>query len=170
MKHFLPINLHSLLASLQKQGVLVVFLLLVCSIQANATHIWTGAVNNDWSNAGNWNPASVPSSSDFVKIPNLSIDPEIKPGYAASISGILIELGATLKIQITGQLGIDNSSGNAMVNKGTLDNFGYLLVGNLSQIPGTGILNNGLLSNRQSGQILIDHCVGSGLASIDGDV
>jgi hypothetical protein len=33
-----------------------------------AAKLWTGANNNNWSNAGNWNPAGVPGSGDDVTI------------------------------------------------------------------------------------------------------
>lgn len=32
------------------------------------TKVWTGAVNNDWHNPGNWNPSGVPSSNNTVSL------------------------------------------------------------------------------------------------------
>lgn len=36
---------------------------------ASATSIWTGAISNDWANAGNWNGSSIPGSITNVTIP-----------------------------------------------------------------------------------------------------
>lgn len=35
----------------------------------NADNAWTGALGSDWNTAGNWDPASVPTSSDNVIVP-----------------------------------------------------------------------------------------------------
>ena len=36
--------------------------------QAATTRGWTGAVNSNWTTAGNWNPAGVPVNGDTVVI------------------------------------------------------------------------------------------------------
>ena len=36
---------------------------------APATSFWTGAISNDWANAGNWNGSSIPGSTTNVTIP-----------------------------------------------------------------------------------------------------
>ena len=50
------------------------FLLFVITLFLNASvfaddKTWTGAVNNDWNNPGNWSGSSVPTSNDDVDIP-----------------------------------------------------------------------------------------------------
>jgi hypothetical protein len=124
MKHFPFFKLHSICKPIQ-QGLLLAFLLLVSSIQANATHTWTGASNNDWANTDNWSPASVPNGSDFVIIPNVANDPQIKDGTYAYVSGMEIKTDASLKIHGDGALFINGSIGDAILNKGTLNNGDY---------------------------------------------
>ena len=154
--------------SLGKKGILLTFLLFILGFQAHATHIWTGAVNNDWNNAGNWNPASVPNSFDFVKIPDVANDPVINTGQAVACSGLEIAEYASLKIQANGQIGIDGSIGNAILNEGTLENAGVLFIGFVTPINGQGIQNTGLFVNKTGAQVLIDQCTGAGINSDQG--
>ncbi len=153
----------SLLTPIMKLSGLLFFFVLVFGLQAHATHTWTGAVNNDWNNAGNWNPASIPSGADFVVIPNVATDPEIKTGAVAGIIGLEIKDEATLKINQNAQLHIDGSTGNAIENNGRIYNFGLIRIGFMASISGHGIENNGTLTNSQLGHILIDGCTGSGI-------
>ncbi len=146
------------------------FLILLLGVQAHATHIWTGASNNDWKNTGNWNPASVPNGSDFVIIPNVANDPEIKDATYAYVSGIEIQKDASLKIHGDGSLFIDGSIDDAILNKGTLNNLGYISIGYLVAINGSGIRNHGLLLNNISGWIRINRCKGEGIFSANGDI
>lgn len=68
---------------------------------------WTGAVDTDWNNAGNWLPNFVPSSSDDVTIPFVTNQPSFLTGslvgnannvILASNSSINVPAGYTLNI------------------------------------------------------------------------
>jgi parallel beta-helix repeat protein len=62
---------------------------------------WTGAVSSNWSTAGNWNPAIIPSSSDEVIIPDvLTSDPVVNesPASPAMCGVLIINTGAVLNI------------------------------------------------------------------------
>jgi hypothetical protein len=156
--------------SLGKQGILLTFLLFILVFQAHATHIWTGAVNNNWNNPGNWNPASIPGGFDFVKIPNVANDPEIKTGNSAYVSGIELETGASLIVNASALLEIEGSIGDAILNRGTFENFGMLVIGFSTPINDRGIHNFGSFINRPNAQLSIDQCMGSGIFSEDGDI
>ena len=34
-----------------------------------ATKTWTGSINTNWADAGNWSPASLPTTTDEITIP-----------------------------------------------------------------------------------------------------
>ena len=62
-----------------------------------ATHQWTGTVSSDWNTAGNWSPASVPTSSDYVTIPSgTPHSPVIGSGVTAYCDGVYLYSGANL--------------------------------------------------------------------------
>jgi hypothetical protein len=50
----------------------IIGLFLLCIIlQANSfagIYTWTGSVNSNWYNSGNWNPSGIPSSSDTINV------------------------------------------------------------------------------------------------------
>lgn len=43
---------------------------LLSTVQAQTTYAWTGAVNNQWSTAGNWTPNGVPTDGDSLVFPS----------------------------------------------------------------------------------------------------
>ena len=69
---------------------------------------WTGALSTDWNTTGNWNPNSLPGTTDYITIPDVSNDPEITDLTIGSTSSLNIEAGGALTV--TGNL----------VNSGTL--------------------------------------------------
>ena len=60
------------------------FALAATATSASAQSLWTGAIDNDWFKAGNWNPAGVPADNAWIDKtgPNTVID-----GGAASVTG-----------------------------------------------------------------------------------
>lgn len=59
---------------------------------------WTGAVNGDWNNPGNWNPNIVPSGSDNVTIPVVTNQPNfLSPGNGL-VRNAVLESGAILTV------------------------------------------------------------------------
>jgi hypothetical protein len=60
---------------------------------------WSGVVDDDWSNPGNWCPAAVPGAQDDVVIPAApSIMPEVKTN-GLSCKSVTLQPGATLTIK-----------------------------------------------------------------------
>lgn len=109
----------------------------------NSIITWTGAVNDSWTNSGNWSGNIVPRKFDDVDIPyGLQRYPVIRNGeqYARSL---VIDRGATLKIQ-DGNLYIRSSifaSGDLIAEGGSIQ-----LVGSTDQAIGLTLSNNSRLS------------------------
>jgi len=61
---------------------------------------WTGEVNNDWNNAENWNPNSVPTADQNVRIPKVLKNPVVNliPGITAECYNLTIERNAVFTI------------------------------------------------------------------------
>jgi len=65
---------------------------------------WTGAINSDWANGGNWNTGVIPNSSSNVSIPDVTNDPVIDSGTLAESNELSIEPGVVLTIHPGGTL------------------------------------------------------------------
>ena len=127
-----------------------------CTVFAQTT--WNGAVNTDWNTAGNWS-AGVPDPTDDVTIPNTANKPVIGALTAAVAKSVKITVAAAqLTINSTASLSINNATGFALENFGTLDNSGTIRIGNVSAVANRGIVhrNGGTLNNKPGGSIQID--------------
>lgn len=79
--------------------------------------VWTGAIDTDWNNAGNWSENAVPGSDDDVSIPSsLSNYPVVGSSSSADCNDLTIESGASLTIQ----------SGGSFIPTGTVTNNGTM--------------------------------------------
>lgn len=87
--------------------------------EAFKANVWTGAINNNWNNAGNWSEAVVPNSATSKVI--ISNPPAAQP---------LIGTGETFQV---GSLSV--TSGAVLNNRGTLQVSGFL------SAPANGINN-----------------------------
>ena len=87
--------------------------------EAFKANVWTGAINNNWNNAGNWSEAAVPNTSTSKVI--ISNPPATQP---------LIGTGEIFQV---GSLAV--TSGAVLNNRGTLQVSGYL------SAPAAGINN-----------------------------
>lgn len=58
--------------------------------------VWTGSVNTEWDNAGNWNIGRVPEAADQVSVYSCSVCPEISNDV--NISSLQLNNGSKLKI------------------------------------------------------------------------
>jgi hypothetical protein len=65
---------------------------------------WTGAVNDQWENSDNWNPAGIPTEIDTINIPANSTFPPIIRLAGMKGNRIIIDQNATLEIQQPGTL------------------------------------------------------------------
>ncbi|MEZ5172226.1 MAG: T9SS type A sorting domain-containing protein [Bacteroidia bacterium] len=97
---------------------------------------WTGAVNGDWNNPGNWNPNLIPGGSDNITIPVVTNQPTfLTPGNGlvrsvVMSSGAIITIPSGYKItvngnwtgtnaQVTGPGNVEFTSAVAQVNGNT---------------------------------------------------
>ncbi len=62
------------------------------------TATWTGAIDTDWNKAGNWNPASVPTTLSNVVIPNAANMPAINTNNTIFCHDLVIQSGSTFTI------------------------------------------------------------------------
>ncbi len=91
---------------------------LVLAYSANATNMWTGAVSNNWSTAGNWCNNVVPSITSDVLI---STDAPNMPSVAIStVKNLTLVAGTTLNVtglmQIAGNIQVIGTAANGIIN------------------------------------------------------
>jgi len=70
---------------------------------------WVGSASAAWSNPCNWSPISVPQALSPVFISNAGISPIVPNGSSYTIKSLEIQTGATLTIQNTGELIIQDN-------------------------------------------------------------
>lgn len=71
---------------------------------------WTGQLNTQWVNTGNWSPSIIPTKSDEVLIPAFCpYYPIIENGIIAKCRLIKLTLGATAIVENGGQLKVGNN-------------------------------------------------------------
>jgi hypothetical protein len=68
-----------------------------------ATNMWTGALDNDWFNAGNWSEGVVPTTED-VEIDVTTKGNPVIFGGSATTGALTIMTGAGLSVDVTGNL------------------------------------------------------------------
>ena len=107
----------------------------LCSLLAAAT--WTGSASTSWSNASNWNPASVPTSSTDVTVPNVTNKPVINA--TATCRDMTIQTNSSITI---------SSSYNLTVN-GTMAVYGALNMSSTGDlyVTGTTFFESGSTAN-----------------------
>ncbi len=131
-----------------------------CATVANGTELmtWTGAKNTTWNDACNWSPAGIPTAGNDVEIPSApSNQPTINTMNEVA-SSVTLESGATLTISSIGRLTLNgaNSLNSTLLNEGTVENNGKLVLGNLSPLSSEGITNTGTFNNNSGAEIEID--------------
>ncbi|WP_297333239.1 T9SS sorting signal type C domain-containing protein [Flavobacterium sp.] len=87
----------------------------VCSVQYSTVrsviinpNTWTGAVDNDWSNPGNW-CGGVPSDDDDVVVDENTVLPMIADGVTAEAGSITVLSNAGITIESGGNLIVTNA-------------------------------------------------------------
>jgi len=132
---------------------------------------WTGTVNSDWNNSGNWDNG-VPSSSSLAVIPDILTAPIIDTGATVELGNLVIDSGETLSVNNLNALSI---SGNLNINGDLILNSGSSLIvdGAVSDvltynrnIPTT---NWHFISSPVAGQDIDAFASASGLASGTGN-
>jgi hypothetical protein len=94
---------------------------------------WTGATSTDWNTASNWNPATVPTSTDNVIIPTSGIT-----NFPVA-SSLTIAAGSSLTLNANARLNVGN-----IVNNGTLtlESGATLVQGTGNTVTGSGGIFN----------------------------
>lgn len=128
--------------------------LLKYSGAARIISTWTGAVSDDWNTAGNWT-AAVPSAATDAIIPAISRFPIITTTNAVA-RAITIEAGGALRVAANARLSINGAEDQAILNRGTITNFGSIMIGNLSGIGRYGIFNEGAFYNHAGSLLQVD--------------
>ena len=127
---------------------------------------WTGAVSDDWDNAGNWSSNLVPLQNSLAIIKEVSLNtPKIKSGITARIASLRITDSGALEILENGALTILNNieTGVNMGSSGSLKVNGTLNVGGTSSLDPAILVTSGSLEVGSTGQINIDAFDGPGL-------
>jgi hypothetical protein len=140
---------------------------------------WTGAVNSDWADAGNWSPAGVPGASSDVTIATGDAVASASIGTVNSItdsSYLSFESAGTNTVAAfldnTGHLHVDDSGGGeggTILNIGeALTNSGDLVIGNTTlsapdEVMAASLDNTGRIyvTGSSANQALLDVTAGS---------
>ena len=75
---------------------------------------WTGTTDTDWNTASNWSPASVPTTSDLLTIPNTTNKP-VFTGDLTIASGGSVTIAPGASLTVTGTLTNNNTSGGVIL-------------------------------------------------------
>ena len=133
-----------------------------CNACNGVLKTWTGAIDTDWDNAGNWSPAAVPLSCDTVYIPTgLSNYPDANSNI--TIHGLIMEQSSSLSLgsfSLTnnGTVNLDeaeiNGTNISFINAVNPHIFYSTLVADNTTITGyTGSLN--LFDNNVNGNLIL---------------
>ncbi len=122
----------------------------------STTITWTGAVSHDWHLNGNWSPARVPTSVDFVEIGASANAPYIwqfSPAYANSVK---VLSGGDLTLQPNATLNLSPYNGfSGIFNFGLItNNNGTINIATTGTSTVDGILNSGSTFNNMSGGVI----------------
>lgn len=150
---------------LQLRNVIFLAACLLISSLLKGQTTWTGSGDADWSNAANWT-AGVPDALDDVTIPDVATDPVISSSALAK--SVTINSGAVLTITSAGTITINGSTMQGILNNGTIDNAGIMILGSTSNIGQTGIRNNGVINNQNGASITINRSLGRAIHNYSG--
>lgn len=125
---------------------------------------WTGAVNTDWTNAGNWNNG-VPIAQSVVVIPNVTNDPQLNTATPA-LGNLIIQANGQLTVGSAGTLTVNGNGIQDILNEGALINNGIITIGNVSPIVTQFFYNKGQFTNNVSGQLIIAQVAANAEAAI----
>lgn len=124
-------------------------------ISTNLT--WTGAVNTDWNEPGNWTCNYIPNTAMSVQIPDVANKPVLNLGANAAVNNLTINAGAGLTItdntiKISGAI---TNNGILTATAGTVE-----ISGIVARTIGSGVFANNtvrnLIINNTAGVTLLD--------------
>lgn len=124
------------------------------TISITNTNTWTGNINTNWFNTGNWSCGSVPTATTSAIIPSgVTNMPNVVSGLTANVFNLTINNGATLNLQGTSTLNIHGDlTRNGIINLGT-STIGFLKSTDTTFIP-RGVYHNLTLGTNISGALL----------------
>ena len=154
----------------------VLALLLATSTNAGAaTKTWTGAIDNDWHEPGNWSPPGVPAGNDTINIVDASVyaTPPVTLANGATLNwtchenapaGSLFQGGLT--IASGGVLNLTGDDGGSLSFFGGVTNAGAIHWSGAGRIylwTGSVIVNQpgGLFDAQNNGAIVCYNCLGT---------
>lgn len=117
--------------------------------------VWSGAINTDWNENGNWICGIIPGSINNVQIPDVSNKPVLSSGPIGSVNNITIDIGSSLTIigntiQISGTV---TNNGTFTATEGIVE-----MNGTAAQSIGSGIFDGntikGLIVSNTAGVTL----------------
>ena len=81
--------------------------------------VWSGSVNTDWNESGNWHCGVIPDLTTNVRIPNVPNQPILQSGAEGAAKNIVIQSGSSVTV-----------SGNKLRIAGTITNNGTFIASN----------------------------------------
>ncbi|MEM1321269.1 MAG: hypothetical protein AAGG75_13520 [Bacteroidota bacterium] len=121
--------------------------------------LWTGCVDNNWSESANWITGAVPSFGSEVRILDRPNDPVLST--STFIKSIVVNSNSVLEIASGGRLTIGNFPQDALINNGQIDNRGTIEIGSSGTVGDDGMVNNGTFNN--DGTVLVRGATNRGL-------
>ncbi len=143
-------------------GLLLIFITCYC-FEAKS-QIWTGNVNSNWTVAGNWSPASVPTAASNVIIPSTAKQPSVPVNTAAIARTVTVQAGGILKILPNGSLTLNVSTVNAVNNAGIINlwaNSSLIINGT----PSSAVVNSGTFTLSASSSLTISGATGASIVN-----
>lgn len=151
--------------------------ILATTASVSAQSIWTGAIDDNWFNAGNWAPAVLPTGPTWVN--SITPGPVIDGGPAVSLTGLTViarDIGTTggLVVRNGGSLATESariafspgSIGTVMVDAGGWNVDTSLVVA--SAASGTLTIVHGGTVTTGTYLTIADQEIASGLVTVDG--
>ncbi|TXI01681.1 MAG: autotransporter domain-containing protein [Rhizobium sp.] len=80
------------------------------AVAVAASLSWTGGTDGDWTNAGNWSSASVPTSASSVVVDGGTFSPQIFAGNSASANDLTVGLDGAGALTVFGSLQTNSAS------------------------------------------------------------
>jgi C1A family cysteine protease len=107
-------------------------------VYAESLLTWKGSVSDDWNNAANWSPVSIPQYALNVRVPNVTVKPVVKqsPSSPATCNDLTIEDGSSVTINPGKALTVNGSLTNDGGSTGLIVESGASLV-TLGTVTGT---------------------------------
>lgn len=129
---------------------------------------WTGSVNSDWNEPGNWICNYIPNINMSVSVPDVSNNPVISTGLNAEVKNLIINPGASLivdgnSLRISGDI---TNNGTLNAANGTVELSGSATQTISSNTFDNNTINN-LIINNTAGVILLDSLKISGIVTLE---